>query len=66
MMSKHEEEKKRTSTTTEAASELPSHEDIARRAFEIHLQQGSGHGRDLQDWLQAERELLEGRKKDRE
>jgi hypothetical protein len=31
--------------------------DIARRAFEIYLERGSRHGHDLDDWLQAEREL---------
>jgi DUF2934 family protein len=33
---------------------------IARRAFEHYCARGSGHGQDLQDWLQAERELLTG------
>ena len=31
--------------------------DIARRAFEIYRERGRQHGRDLDDWLQAEREL---------
>jgi hypothetical protein len=30
---------------------------IARRAFEVFLARGGGHGQDLEDWLQAEREL---------
>jgi len=30
---------------------------IRRRAFEIYLERGSEPGRDLEDWLQAEREL---------
>ena len=30
---------------------------ITRRAYEIYLQRGSEHGRDLEDWFQAEREL---------
>jgi len=34
-------------------------EEIAQRAFEIHLERGGIHGRDLDDWLQAERELRE-------
>lgn len=31
--------------------------DIARRAFEIYCEHGFQHGRDVEDWLQAEREL---------
>ena len=40
-----------------------SPDDIAVRAFEIHLRQGGAHGRDLADWFQAERELREEREK---
>ncbi len=35
----------------------PSHEQIARRAYELYLQRGAQHGCDLQDWIAAEREL---------
>jgi hypothetical protein len=31
--------------------------DIARRAFELFCERGSAHGHDVEDWLQAEREL---------
>jgi hypothetical protein len=34
--------------------------EIARRAYEIFEQRGGGHGRDLDDWLQAEWELRDG------
>jgi tRNA 2-selenouridine synthase SelU len=34
-----------------------SEADIARRAFEVYCSRGGQHGRDLEDWLQAEREL---------
>jgi hypothetical protein len=30
---------------------------IRHRAFEIHIERGGIHGCDLDDWLQAEREL---------
>jgi hypothetical protein len=33
------------------------HEEIAKRAYEIYLRNGSQHGRDQQNWLQAESEL---------
>jgi hypothetical protein len=39
----------------------PSREDIARRAYEIFLRRGSQPGHEAEDWLQAERELSEGR-----
>jgi len=35
----------------------PSHEEIRRRAYEIHVERGGVHGQDVDDWLQAEREL---------
>lgn len=37
----------------------PSPEDIRLRAFELHLEHGGIHGHELDDWLQAERELQE-------
>jgi hypothetical protein len=33
-------------------------ERIARRAYERFEERGREHGRDLEDWLEAERELL--------
>ena len=41
----------------------PEHEEIALRAYEFFLQRGCEHGRDLDDWLQAERELTANNKK---
>lgn len=35
----------------------PSRMDIAKRAFEIYCERGCQDGYDVQDWLQAEREL---------
>jgi outer membrane protein TolC len=37
--------------------------EIARRAYELYLERGGAAGKDLDDWLSAERELLD---KDRE
>jgi hypothetical protein len=31
--------------------------DVARRAYDLYLERGCEHGRDVEDWLQAEREL---------
>ena len=36
-------------------------EEIRRRAYEIYLERGEQPGRELDDWLQAERELKRGR-----
>jgi DUF2934 family protein len=35
-------------------------EDIRLRAYEIYLERGEQPGRELDDWLQAERELERG------
>jgi len=35
-------------------------ETIRLRAYEIYLERGQQPGRDLDDWLQAERELERG------
>jgi DUF2934 family protein len=31
--------------------------EIAHRAYELYMQRGGEHGHDVDDWLQAEREL---------
>jgi hypothetical protein len=35
-------------------------EEIRRRAYEIYLERGEQPGCDLDDWLQAEREMQRG------
>jgi len=35
----------------------PSEEDIRLRAYHRYLERGSEHGRDCDDWIEAEREL---------
>ena len=37
--------------------EGPSYDQIQQRAYEIYVNRGGTHGQDLEDWLQAEREL---------
>jgi hypothetical protein len=39
------------------AQNAPSREEIQQRAYEIHIERGCVHGQDVDDWLQAEREL---------
>lgn len=36
---------------------VPTHEEIQLRAYEIYVERGGIHGQDVEDWLQAEREL---------
>jgi hypothetical protein len=44
--------------TGEASAESSAREEeISRRAYEIYLERGEQPGRELDDWLQAEREL---------
>ena len=40
-----------------AANHEPNHDEIRRRAYEIYLESGGLPGRELDDWLRAEREL---------
>jgi hypothetical protein len=35
----------------------PSHDLIAKRAYELFLERGGEHGHDEEDWLTAERQL---------
>ena len=32
-------------------------DDVARRAYELFLARGQGEGQDVEDWLEAERQL---------
>jgi hypothetical protein len=43
------------SLVTESANMTDS--DIARRSYKLYEERGNEHGHDLDDWLQAEREL---------
>lgn len=38
---------------------VPTSEEVRQRAFKIYIERGRIHGCDLNDWLQAERELQE-------
>ncbi len=39
----------------------PAGDDIAARAYELYQSRGGEHGRDWDDWLEAERELSQRR-----
>ena len=46
-------------TSAEVGNPGPD-EEIRRRAYEIYLERGEQQGCDLDDWLQAEREMQRG------
>ncbi|KFE63918.1 DUF2934 domain-containing protein [Hyalangium minutum] len=52
---------KAATNTAAPARTGPTHEQIARRAYEIFLARGGQPGNPEQDWSQAERELQLGR-----
>jgi hypothetical protein len=39
------------------AKNARSREEVQQRAYEIHMERGGAHGQDIDDRLQAEREL---------
>jgi hypothetical protein len=43
------------------SAEGPTHEEIEERAFARYQERGGADGADLQDWLEAELELTDGR-----
>jgi hypothetical protein len=48
---------------SDSNKKVPTHEEIALRAFEIYLKRGGESGGELDDWLAAEKELTESREK---
>ena len=49
--------RKRTNSNTASLESRDMSGEIAKRAYEIWLSEGAGHGCDLDHWLRAEREL---------
>jgi Protein of unknown function (DUF2934) len=43
---------------TQTAESHPTHEEIALRAYQIYTERRGADGQDVDDWLQAERELV--------
>jgi len=41
----------------------PLEDQIRRRAYELYIQRGNETGSELDDWLQAEEEILQAREK---
>ncbi len=51
------DQKTQTGSQTAAAAVTPTHKQIAKRAYEIYLENGHKQGQSEQYWLQAEQEL---------
>jgi hypothetical protein len=45
------------SNRVESFAREPSHDEIARRAYQLYEARGGEPGRDWEDWLQAEEQL---------
>jgi len=52
-------EKSSSESQPQTASGAPTREEIELRACQIYVERGGAHGQDVEDWLQAERELVE-------
>lgn len=57
MLRQPERRRKRSDHELRKQRQELEREWIARRAYEVYLARGGEHGHDLEDWLQAEREL---------
>ena len=58
-MSKPIEKSSPARSVSRTARRHPAREEIELRAYQIYLGRGGAQGQDLEDWLRAERELLE-------
>ncbi len=52
-------EKSSARSEPQTAEGHPTREEIELRAHHIYVERGGAHGQNVNDWLQAERELLE-------
>jgi Protein of unknown function (DUF2934) len=50
---------KQPASVNSSAGDAPAFDEIQLRAYCIHVERGGRHGCDLDDWIQAERELTE-------
>lgn len=60
--SKEEKDIKGSASSTETSgnqdSQGPDHDEIALLAYGIYLERGGSEGRELEDWLEAEKRLV--------
>ena len=52
-------EKSSPESESQTARGAPTREEIELRAYQIYVERGGAHGQDVEDWLQAECELIE-------
>ena len=52
-------EKSSTGNEPRTAESSPTHDEIELRAYQLYEERGGAPGQDVEDWLQAERELVE-------
>jgi hypothetical protein len=52
-------EKSSPGSEPQTAEGYPTREEIELRAYQIYVERGGAHGQDVEDWIQAERELVE-------
>ena len=55
---KTKETPRRAAPRAQRKPKLPTESDIALRAYQLFIERGAEHGRDLDDWLVAKQELL--------
>jgi hypothetical protein len=53
------EQKKKVNGVAPGNDALSVQKRIALRAYELHLQRGGVNGHEVEDWLQAEREIIQ-------
>jgi hypothetical protein len=58
-MEDREQEVAEFARTQPQLGSAPSLEEIQQRAYVLHLERSCVHGYDMDDWFQAERELME-------
>jgi Protein of unknown function (DUF2934) len=61
-MAKTRESSSPTTEKSRVARNQPTQEQIAFRAYQIYLERGGTPGNEFEDWVEAERQLLENGK----
>jgi hypothetical protein len=54
---------KRAAASTDYTADDVSYDDIAALAYDLWARRGGGHGSDFEDWLEAERQLRDARRR---
>jgi hypothetical protein len=57
-MAKTRESSSQTTQKLRTVKSQPTQEEIAVRAYQLYLKRGGTPGNELEDWIQAERQLI--------